>query len=77
MDDMQEEDEHILKISIETMDMCTKFLEDGAPPMAIAGVLMATASRMYQDALSPHEWEMLLDSDKETTTWGKHKGTMH
>ena len=36
--------------------------------MQIAGCLMATASRMYQEQLSEEEWLALMDSVVETTT---------
>tara|TARA_B100000965_G_scaffold245376_1_gene205914 strand:+ start:2646 stop:2888 length:243 start_codon:yes stop_codon:yes gene_type:complete len=63
-----EDEKELLKISTEIMDLTIRQIEDGATPMQIAGCLMATASRMYQEQLSEEEWLALMDSVVETTT---------
>ena len=66
-----EDDENeieLLEISTEQMDLTVKWIEKGASPMLIAGCMMATASRMYQEQLSEEEWIALMDSVIETTT---------
>ena len=66
-----EEDEtdiELLKISTELMELTLKWIDKGSSPLAIAGCLMATASRMYQEQLTEEEWIALMDSVIETTT---------
>ena len=75
-----EDEKELLKISTDIIMMCEKFVEEGASPMQIAGCLMATASRMYQEQLSEEEWLALMDSVVETTTnqdKTKTKETLH
>ena len=58
-----EEDEtdiELLKISTELMELTLKWIDKGSSPLAIAGCLMATASRMYQEQLTEEEWIALL-----------------
>tara|TARA_B100000965_G_scaffold249650_1_gene209718 strand:+ start:2123 stop:2365 length:243 start_codon:yes stop_codon:yes gene_type:complete len=68
MDDIKEDERQLIKISMEIMDLTIQQIEDGATPMQIAGCLMATASRMYQETLSEEEWLALMESVIDTTT---------
>ena len=66
-----EEDEtdlDMLNISTDLMELTMEWVEKGATPMMIAGCMMATASRMYQEQLSEEEWIALMDSVVEVTT---------
>ena len=42
-----ETDMELLKISTELMELTLRWIDKGSSPLAIAGCLMATASRMY------------------------------
>ena len=77
IEDENETDLELLKISTELMDLTLKWVENGATPMMIAGCLMATASRMYQEQLSEEEWIALLDTVAQTTTSSQNKETLH
>ena len=75
-----EDDENeieLLEISTELMDLTVKWMEKGASTMLIAGCMMATASRMYQEQLSEEEWIALLDTVAQTTTKSDNKETLH
>ena len=77
-----EEDEtdlDMLNISTDLMELTMEWVEKGATPMMIAGCMMATASRMYQEQLSEEEWIALMDSVVEvtTTTSSQNKETLH
>ena len=63
-----ETDMELLKISTELVELTLRWIDKGATPMMIAGCMMATASRMYQEQLSEEEWIALMDSVIETTT---------
>ena len=63
-----ETDMELLKISTELMELTLKWIDKGSSPLAIAGCLMATASRMYQEHLTEEEWIALMDTVIETTT---------
>jgi len=76
IEDENETDLELLKISTELMDLTLKWVEKGATPMMIAGCLMATASRMYQEQLSEEEWIALLDTVAQTTTSSQNKETL-
>ena len=75
-----EEDEtdiELLKISTELMELTLKWIDKGSSPLAIAGCLMATASRMYQEQLTEEECIALLDTVAQTTTKSDNKETLH
>jgi len=70
-------DEHQLEIAtIKLQDLVIELLDDGMSPMAVAGIIQASATKMYRVMLDDKEFEELMGTVIKS---GKqlHNDTLH
>ena len=51
-----------MEAHMKVQKLITELLNDGIPPMAIAGIVQATATQMYRNMLNEEEFIMLMAS---------------
>jgi hypothetical protein len=56
------EDNKLEELYEEYLSLTAKLVSKGVPTLGIAGVMMAQAMSMYKTALSPNEYDMIIDS---------------
>ena len=68
--DKSEEELFMMYAHAEISTVQTMLLEKGASPLQIAGIMMAAASRIYQQIMTKEEFQDLMDCVKESTIDG-------
>jgi hypothetical protein len=70
-------DEHQLEIAtIKLQDLVIELLDDGMSPMAVAGIIQASATKMYRVMLDDKEFEELMGTVIKSSKQ-LHNDTLH
>lgn len=70
-------DEHQLEIAtIKLQDLVIELIDDGMSPMAVAGIVQASATKMYRVMLDDKEFEELMGTVIKSSKQ-LHNDTLH
>tara|TARA_B100000941_G_C28314800_1_gene453423 strand:- start:322 stop:555 length:234 start_codon:yes stop_codon:yes gene_type:complete len=71
------DEEKFLKAHLEIQKIVMDMMEDKLPPLAIAGILQANATKMYRAILNDDEFQSMMTSVIETSKEDINKKVFH